>query len=135
VDDDGRPIGEVGAAAGLSPRMLRYLEQQGVVAPERRPLPGPAADHPGPGHRHYSPSEVRIARAASEAMDRGVATGTLRALRGLAVSRVAAVRESGDPLAWFELLALARAVDTAAREDDEPSPRPPGRPPPPRPRR
>ncbi len=135
MDDVRRPIGEVGAAAGLSPRMLRYLEQQGVVAPERRPPPGPAADHPGPGHRHYPPPEVRIARAASEAMDRGVATGTLRALRDLAVSRVAAVRESRDPLAWFELLALARTVETAAREDDPPPPHAPGAHAPPRPRR
>jgi hypothetical protein len=135
MDDEGRPIGEVGEAAGLSPRMLRYLEQQGVVAPERRLPTGPRDRHAGPGHRHYPPPEVRIARAAAEAMDRGVASGTLRALRGLAGSRVAAVRESRDPLAWFELLALARAVETAAREDDPPPPRPPGPKAPPPPRR
>ena len=48
-------------------------------------------------------------------MDAGHPTATLRALRLLAHRRVRDVRLSGDPLAWFELLALGRAVEIARR--------------------
>lgn len=116
-------IGPAGEAIGLSPRMVRYLEEQGVIAAERGPGPR--------GHRHYPPPELHLGRAAGQAMDAGHPTATLRALRMLAERRVADVRSSGDPLAWFELLALARAVEIARRADEpEPGPpRPPGGPP------
>ncbi len=120
-DDDGDlpRIGRAGESMGLSPRMVRYLEEQGVIASERGPGPR--------GHRHYPPAELQLGRAGSRAMDAGHPTATLRALRELAARRVADVRASGDPLAWFELLAVARAVEIARRADDPP-------PPPPRPR-
>jgi DNA-binding transcriptional MerR regulator len=107
-------IGPAGAAIGLSPRMLRYLEAQGVIAAERGPGPH--------GHRHFPPPEIALGRAAAAAMEAGHPTATLRALRGLAEDRVAGVRGSGDPLAWYELLALARAVEAARRADEPPPP-------------
>lgn len=109
-------IGPAGEAIGLSPRMVRYLEEQGVIAAERGPGPR--------GHRHYPPPELHLGRAAARAMEAGHPTATLRALRALAERRVADARASGDPLAWFELLALARAVEIA-RRGDEPEPGPP----------
>jgi DNA-binding transcriptional MerR regulator len=109
-------IGPAGEAIGISPRMVRYLEEQGVIAAERGPGPR--------GHRHYPPPELHLGRTAARAMDAGHPTATLRALRALAERRVAEARASGDPLAWFELLALARAVEIA-RRDDEPEPGPP----------
>ena len=123
-DQDDLPrIGPAGQAIGLSPRMVRYLEAQGVIAAERGPGPR--------GHRHYPPPELHLGRAAARAMDAGHPTATLRALRALAERRVAEARASGDPLSWFELLALARAVEIARRADEpEPGPPPaPGTPP------
>ena len=121
-DDDAARIGPAGDAIGLSPRMVRYLEAQGVIAAERGPGPR--------GHRHFPPPELHLGRAAALSMDQGHPTATLRAIRSLAVRRVADARASGDPLAWFELLALARAVEIARRADDpEPGPpRPPALP-------
>jgi DNA-binding transcriptional MerR regulator len=119
-------IGPAGEAIGLSPRMVRYLEEQGVIATER----GPGQR----GHRHYPPPELHLGRAAAQAMEAGHPTATLRALRALADRRVAEAHASGDALAWFELLALARAVEIVRRAD-EPDPRPPRPPdPPPGPR-
>ncbi|MGI8872379.1 MAG: hypothetical protein ACR2KI_07255 [Candidatus Limnocylindria bacterium] len=119
-DSDELPrIGPAGEAIGLSPRMVRYLEVQGVVAAERGPGPR--------GHRHYPPGELALGKAAAQAMEAGHPTATLRALRTLAARRVADARGSGDPLAWFELLALAREVETARRADEgHPHHRPPG---------
>lgn len=122
-DPDDRPrIGPAGEAIGLSPRMVRYLEAQGVIGAERGPGPR--------GHRHFPPPELLLGRTAAQAMEAGHPTATLRAIRTLAERRVADARASGDPLAWFELLALARAVEVARRAD-EPRPgstRPPGPP-------
>ncbi|HEY6569247.1 MAG TPA: MerR family transcriptional regulator [Candidatus Limnocylindrales bacterium] len=118
-DDATTRIGPAGAAIGQSPRMLRYLEDQGVIVAERRPGPR--------GHRHYPPPEVALGRAASASMEAGHPTATLRALRALAERRVGDARASGDPLAWFELLALARAVEVSRRQDEAPA-RPPGPP-------
>lgn len=109
-------IGPAGESIGLSPRMVRYLEEQGVMVPERGPGPR--------GHRHYPPPELLLGRAAAQAMDDGHPTATLRALRELARRRVDDVRGSGDPLAWFELLALARAVELARRTDEPHPPQP-----------
>lgn len=123
-DDDGAlpRIGPAGESMGLSPRMVRYLEEQGVIEAER----GPGSR----GHRHYPPPELHLGRAGARAMDAGHPTATLRALRELAARRVADVRASGDSLAWFELLALARAVEIARRADDPSGPpHPPDAPP------
>ncbi|MHB8960464.1 MAG: MerR family transcriptional regulator [Candidatus Limnocylindrales bacterium] len=125
-DRDELPrIGPAGAAIGLSPRRVRYLGEQGVITAER----GPGER----GHRHYPPPELHLGRAAARAMEAGQSTATLRALRALAEHRVRDVRATDDPLAWFELLALARAVEVARQADElvpgppEP-PRPPTRP-------
>ena len=121
LQDELPRIGPAGVAIGLSPRMVRYLEEQGVIAAERGPGPR--------GHRHFPPPELHLGRAAAQAMDAGHPTATLRALRALAERRVADARASGDPLAWFELLALARAVEIARRADEPEPPRPPDVPP------
>ncbi len=122
-------IGPAGEAIGLSARMVRYLEEQGVIRAERGPGPR--------GHRHFPPPELHLGRAAARAMEAGHPSATLRALRALAEHRVAQARSSEDPLSWFELLALGRAVEVARHADEgtlglprpeaEP-PSPPGRP-------
>lgn len=126
LEDELPRIGPAGDAIGLSPRMVRYLEEQGVIMAERGPGPR--------GHRHYPPPELHLGRAAARAMESGHPTATLRALRTLAERRVAEARASGDPLSWFELLGLARAVELARRADEPEAgpPHPPGAPPGPR---
>lgn len=102
---------------GLSPRMVRYLEGQGVIRPERGPGPR--------GHRHFPPPELHLGRAAAGAMVAGHPAATLRALRDLADRKVADARAAVDPLSWFDLLALARSVELARRADDVAPPDPP----------
>jgi hypothetical protein len=97
--------------------MVRYLEEHGVLRPERGPGPG--------GHRHFPPPELALGAAAAHALDAGYASAVLRALRELADRRVAAALADADPLAWFELLAINRAVEAEVR-DRFPPPPPPG---------
>lgn len=114
-NDTEARIGPAAERLGLSPRMVRYLEEQGVLRPERGPGPR--------GHRHFPPPELALALAAVRATQAGHPSATLRALRDLADGRVRAARAAEDPLAWFELLALARAVDAVVRDEVAP-PRP-----------
>ena len=111
-------IGPAAERLGLSPRMVRYLEEQGVLRPERGPGPR--------GHRHFPPPELALAAAAVRASQAGHPSATLRAFRDLADGRVQAARAAEDPLAWFELLALARAVDVVVRDEVGPPPSPDG---------
>jgi DNA-binding transcriptional MerR regulator len=104
--------------------MLRYLEQQGVIRPER----GPG------GHRHFPPPELALAKAAAAALQAGATIATLSAFRRLADRRVEQARVDPDPLAWFDLVAIARAVDPYTRPAPPAAP-PPVPPEPPGPRR
>jgi DNA-binding transcriptional MerR regulator len=115
-DSEAR-IGPAAERLGLSPRMVRYLDEQGVLRPERGPGPR--------GHRHFPPPELALAAAAVRATQGGHPSATLRALRDLADGRVRAARAAEDPLAWFELLALARAVEVVISDEVGPPP-PPG---------
>jgi DNA-binding transcriptional MerR regulator len=128
-------IGPSAERLGRSPRMVRYLEDHGVLRPERGPGPR--------GHRHFPPPEIALGAIAAQALDVGYSSAVLRALRELADRRVAAALADDDPLAWFELLAISRAVDAEVREQLPPPPPPrPGQalhdeplpPPPPGPR-
>lgn len=107
--DDRLPMGASAELLGLSPRMVRYLETQGVLRPDRRPGPG--------AHRQFLPPEVVLGRTAARVLALGHPTRTLAALRELADRKVADARAASDPLGWFELLALARAVDAAVRDE------------------
>ena len=83
--------------------MTRYLEEQGVLRPDRGP--------DDRGHRHFPPPELELARVAAAALKAGSSIDGLATVRRLADRRVEAARADPDPLAWFELLAIARAVD------------------------
>ncbi len=96
--------------------MVRYLEDHGVLRPERGPGPR--------GHRHFPPPEIALGAAAAQALDAGYATAVLRALREMADRRVAAALADDDPLAWFELLAIGRAVEVEVRRQLPPPPPP-----------
>ena len=109
-------IGPSAAEVGLSPRMARYLEEQGVLRPDRGPHDR--------GHRHYPPAELELARVATAALKAGSSIDGLATVRRLADRRVEAAHADADPIAWFELLAIARAADRIlhAHAVDRPSP-------------
>lgn len=119
---DAARMGPAAERLGLSPRMVRYLEAQGVLRSQRGPGPR--------GHRHFPPPELELGAAAVAATDAGHPTATLRAIRELADGRVRAALAGGDALQRFEMLALARAVDEATRprHPRPPRPGPPGPP-------
>lgn len=66
-------IGDAAAAAGLTPRALRYYEQQGLVTARRTPS----------GHRTYDAEDVRRLRAVRELREAGLTVGDVRAFAHL----------------------------------------------------
>ncbi|MFE3649825.1 MerR family transcriptional regulator [Streptomyces sp. NPDC057579] len=66
-------IGDAAAAAGLTPRALRYYEQQGLVTARRMPS----------GHREYDAEDVRRLRAVRELREAGLTVGDVRAFAHL----------------------------------------------------
>ncbi|MFJ6786375.1 MerR family transcriptional regulator [Streptomyces angustmyceticus] len=66
-------IGEAAAAAGMTPRALRYYEQQGLVTARRAPS----------GHRVYDAEDIRRLRAVRELRDAGLTVGDVRAFAHL----------------------------------------------------
>jgi DNA-binding transcriptional MerR regulator len=61
-------IGEAAAAAGLTPRALRYYEQRGLLA-ARRTLSG---------HREYGQGDVHRLRTVRELLDAGLTIGDIQ---------------------------------------------------------
>ncbi|MFI9047651.1 MerR family transcriptional regulator [Streptomyces sp. NPDC053427] len=66
-------IGDAAAAAGLTPRALRYYEQQGLVTARRTPS----------GHREYDAEDIRRLRAVRELREAGLTVGDVRAFAHL----------------------------------------------------
>ncbi|WP_037838596.1 MerR family transcriptional regulator [Streptomyces sp. NRRL S-1813] len=66
-------IGDAAAAAGMTPRALRYYEQQGLVTARRTPS----------GHRVYDAEDIRRLRAVRELRDAGLTVGDVRAVAPL----------------------------------------------------
>lgn len=62
-------IGDAAAAAGLTPRALRYYEQCGLISARRTPS----------GHREYGPGELRRVRAVRDLLETGLTIGDVRA--------------------------------------------------------
>jgi DNA-binding transcriptional MerR regulator len=59
VPHDGLTIHEAAATTGWSARMLRYIEEAGLVAPRRSPS----------GYRLYGPAELQRLRTLRELLD------------------------------------------------------------------
>jgi MerR family transcriptional regulator, copper efflux regulator len=57
---DGLTINEAAQTTGWSPRMLRYVEQTGLIAPARSPS----------GYRLYGPAQLQRLRTLKELLDR-----------------------------------------------------------------
>ncbi|MDX6327848.1 MAG: hypothetical protein QOI83_231 [Streptomycetaceae bacterium] len=74
-------IGEAAAAAGLTPRALRYYEQRGLLAARRS----------ASGYREYGPEDVRLLGAVRELLAAGLTIADVQAI----VPYLDAVRPDG----------------------------------------
>ncbi|MER5784464.1 MerR family transcriptional regulator [Streptomyces mobaraensis] len=63
-------IGELARRSGVSPRALRYYEEQGLLRPERRPS----------GYREYGEDDVRTVRDVRTLLAAGLGTATIAAV-------------------------------------------------------
>lgn len=61
-------ISEASDRAGVPARLLRYYEEQGLLAPGRN----------ASGYRDYSAQDVEIARRIRQLLDAGLSTATIR---------------------------------------------------------
>ncbi|MCT2593182.1 MerR family transcriptional regulator [Streptomyces sp. N2-109] len=64
----GMRIGEAAAAAALTPRAVRYYEQQGLLEARRTPS----------GHREYGLSDIRRLRTLRELLEAGLTIADVR---------------------------------------------------------
>jgi DNA-binding transcriptional MerR regulator len=69
-------IGELSAATGVSPRSLRYYEQQGLIAAERRPN----------GYREYGPDAMPAVLTIRALLDLGLPLDLVRDVQPCAMA-------------------------------------------------
>jgi DNA-binding transcriptional MerR regulator len=74
-------IGELARRTGVSPRMLRYYEHQGLLQPQRRPS----------GYREYSDADVAVVRRVRQLLKAGLSTQTI-------IMVLPCVRDDGERL-------------------------------------
>jgi len=117
-------IGEVAKLTGLTPRTLRYWEEQGLISPTR--------EH---GKLRYAPRDVAIARLTKRLLDAGTSVDGIRMLKELSERELRRAAEAGDELVIGEvalrLLYQRKAFGevTGMKEEHYPhgDPKPPGR--------
>ncbi|MCA1840400.1 MAG: helix-turn-helix domain-containing protein [Actinobacteria bacterium] len=76
---------------GVTPRILRYWEEQGLISPSQ--------EH---GKLRYSPRDLAIARLTRRLMESGVGVEGVRMLKHLAQRDIARAAESKDESALVE---------------------------------
>lgn len=99
-DQSDRQIAEASRQVGISPRVLRYWEQSGVVKPSRDPA----------GRRHFNRHDllaITLIQELLESSDTSIAD--LRLVRELAEREVAAAMS--DPLTRLRLLFQRQAAE------------------------
>ena len=114
---------------GVTPRVLRYWEEQGLISPSLER-----------GKLRYSPRDLAIARLIKQLMDAGQGIDGIRMLRTLAERDVRRSADAGDQVALLrtalQLLYQRKAFreETGMGEehfpDGKPPPPPPGHGPP-----
>jgi len=94
LDEEAR-IQEAGQEVGVSARMLRYWEQQGLLTPSR-----------GPGrHRRYNRHDLLVMKLVKRLMDEhGYTVGEVRLIKKLADQEADLALSSGDDLLILRLL-------------------------------
>jgi DNA-binding transcriptional MerR regulator len=119
---------------GVTPRVLRYWEEQGLISPTR--------EH---GKLRYSPRDLAIAGLIRRLLEAGAGMDGIRMLKRIAERDVRRSAASGDEAALAEealrILYQRKAFREETGHDEEhypgrrPPPPPPDRPPPPPPKR
>src|SRR5438445_1754785 len=125
-EEDLMAIPRLADSIGVTPRVLRYWEEQGLISPTR--------EH---GKLRYSPRDLAIARLIRRLIDAGVGVEGLRMLKRLAERDVRRSGGSGEETALVEealrILYQRKAFreETGMDEEHFPEGHPPTPPPPP----
>jgi len=108
---------------GVTPRVIRYWEEQGLISPTRER-----------GKLRYSPRDVAIARLVKRLIDAGVGVEGVAMLKAVAEREVRLAGRAGDERALLEaalrLLYQRKAFREETGRDEEHYPEGPHPPPP-----
>src|SRR5216683_8162038 len=124
-DDELMAIPRLADSIGVTPRVLRYWEEQGLISPTR--------EH---GKLRYSPRDLAIARLVKRLLDTGVGIEGLRMLKTLSEREIRTASERSDETLLSELalriLYERKAFQHLTGRDEEhyPEGTPPHHPPP-----
>ena len=122
ADDELVAIPRIADHIGVTPRVVRYWEEQGLISPTQ--------EH---GKLRYSPRDVAIARLTKLLLDAGVGIEGIRMLKGLSDRDIRRAIERADATELAEvalrILYQRKAFREATGMDEEHYPE--GRPPPP----
>jgi DNA-binding transcriptional MerR regulator len=121
-EDELMAIPRIAEHVGVTPRVLRYWEDQGLISPSR--------EH---GKLRYSPRDMAIARLTKRLMDIGVGVEGILMLKDLSERDIRRAADTGDEALLLEMALRMLYQRKAFREetgmDEEHFPE--GRPPPP----
>jgi DNA-binding transcriptional MerR regulator len=125
-DDELMAIPRLAERVGVTPRVLRYWEEQQLISPTR--------EH---GKLRYSPRDLAIAALIRILLEAGVGVEGIRMLKRLAERDIR--RAAGDQAALaeealrilYQRKAFAEETGTGEEHYLQPKPEPPHRPPPP----
>jgi DNA-binding transcriptional MerR regulator len=126
-DDELLAIPRLAERVGVTPRVLRYWEEQGLISPTR--------EH---GKLRYSPRDVAIAGLIRRLLAAGAGVEGVRMLKRLAERGIRRSANAGDETALLEealrILYQRKAFreETGMDEEHYPEGKPPPPPPPPR---
>ncbi|MBO1752887.1 MerR family DNA-binding transcriptional regulator [Actinotalea sp. BY-33] len=95
-------IGELAASTGVSPRSLRYYEQQGLITSARTPA----------GHRRYDPAMVDAVIRVQELFAAGLCSSKIASL----LPCLQAPQRARTPALLADLLEQRARLDAAERE-------------------
>jgi MerR family transcriptional regulator, repressor of the yfmOP operon len=124
--DELLAIPRLAERVGVTPRVLRYWEEQGLISPTR--------EH---GKLRYSPRDVAIARLIRRLLEAGVGIEGVRMLKRLAERDIRSSSSADDEAALTEealrILYQRKAFreETGMEEEHYPDGKPPPPPPPP----
>ena len=127
-DDELMAIPRLAEQVGVTPRVLRYWEEQGLISPTR--------EH---GKLRYSPRDVAIAGLIRRLLAAGAGVEGVRMLKRMAERDIRRSSAAGDQAALAEealrILYERKAFreETGTDEEHYPGAKPPPPPPPPRP--